>query len=88
MMSSTNEQLALFQQRHVKVYEWMGTIHGIIGSALLALNVNVSGYGFLFYLVSNAFFIFFGLKTRSYGILTLQCVYTVTSVVGIYRWLY
>lgn len=69
-----------------KTVEWLGTILGLVGSALLASNTTLSGYGFLFFLTSNAFWLWFGLKQRAWGLVTMQTGFTATSLLGIYRW--
>ncbi len=69
-----------------KTVEWLGAILGLVGSALLASNTTLSGYGFLFFLISNAFWLWFGLKKRAWGLVTMQTGFTATSLLGIYRW--
>lgn len=72
----------------VKVIEWLGAILGLIGSALLASKTSLSGYGFVFFLCSNAFWVWFGLRQRAWGLLTMQAGFTATSLLGIYRWVH
>lgn len=71
-----------------KTVEWIGSILGLVGATLLATNSPVSGYGFVAFLVSNFCWIYFGYKTRAHGLLTMQAGFTLTSLVGIARWLY
>lgn len=70
-----------------KTIEWIGSILGLIGAALLATNSSISGYGFVAFLLSNFCWAYFGYKTRAFGLLTMQAGFTLTSVVGIVRWL-
>lgn len=70
-----------------KTIEWAGALTGLVGSALLAVHTTLSGYGFLLFLTSNFFWLWFGLKTRAWGMVTMQLGFTVTSVVGVFRWL-
>lgn len=70
----------------VKLIEWTGALLGLIGSALLASHTEVSGYGFLFFLASNACWVFFSIHKRAWGLLTMQAGFTATSLLGIYRW--
>jgi hypothetical protein len=67
--------------------QWLGCALGIAGSFLLALNLKCSGWGFVIYLVSNAFWIAFGVSTHAPGITTNQVFNTLTSLLGIYKWL-
>lgn len=70
-----------------KVIEWAGSVFGLIGAGLLALNLSISGYGFVAFLISNACWIVWGVKNRAFGLLTMQAGFTLTSIIGIYRWL-
>lgn len=67
--------------------EWIGAITGLSGALLLALNMNISGYGFICFLLSNIAWILFALRTKSYGLLTQQVGFSATSIIGIMRWL-
>ncbi len=69
------------------VVEWTGAVLGMLGSLLQALNVGISGYGFVAFLISNACWLVFGIRNRSWGLVTMQLGYMVTSFTGIYRWL-
>lgn len=71
----------------IKVLEWGGTATGILGAALLALNNNASGWGFVAFLASNLFWMAFGFRQRAHGLVTMQVVFTATSVAGIHNWL-
>ena len=70
-----------------RTLEWSGAITGLLGSALLAANLSISGFGFLVYLASNAFWIGFAVSTRAWGLLAMQAGFTATSLLGIARWL-
>jgi hypothetical protein len=68
------------------LFEWLGCITGVIGSALLAANTTVSRWGFVWYLASNFAWIAFALMTAAWGLLTMQIVFTVVSFIGVLRW--
>ena len=70
----------------VEITQWLGFATGAAGSMLLAMNNRHSGFGFIAFLVSNGFWLVFGLLTRAPGLVAMQAVFTVTSLVGIYRW--
>lgn len=70
-----------------KFYEWGGAMTGMAGSTLLALHVAISGYGFLLFLASNLFWLGYGIRTRAWGLVTMQLGYALTSTIGVYRWL-
>jgi nicotinamide riboside transporter PnuC len=68
--------------------QWIGCTTGVLGSALLAANRSrVSGWGFVAYLISNVFWIAFAAENHAPGLLTQQVVFTLTSLIGIWRWL-
>ena len=69
------------------VVEWGGAVFGIVGAALVAMNNRYSGYGFVAFLASNACLITFGILPSAFGLVTMQIVFTGTSLVGIWRWL-
>lgn len=66
-------------------FEWAGAITGLIGSALLALNLPVSRFGWLMFLASNFFLLCFAYLSNHTGLLMLQVGFTLTSVIGIVR---
>lgn len=70
-----------------KVLEILGSCSGLLGAALLARNDALSGYGFVAFLVSNACWMIFGLRTSIWGMVVMQIGFTATSVIGIVNWL-
>ena len=68
------------------VLEWIGALLGVIGALLLALNMRFSQWGWVAFLVSNIFLITYTVLTGQWGLLTMQLIFTGTSVLGIYRW--
>ncbi len=67
--------------------QWAGCITGVAGASLLALNTNHSGWGFVLFLISNGFWMAFGIQTNAPGLIATQAVFTATSLLGSYRWL-
>ena len=67
--------------------EWGGCITGILGALCLAIRSPHSGYGFVLYLVSNAFWATYGVLTSANGLLTQQAVFSITSLIGVWNWL-
>lgn len=70
------------------VLEWCGAITGLVGAGLLATNSPISAWGFVSFLISNAFWVLFGIRERTYGLLLMQVGFTATSLLGIYRWFF
>jgi len=71
----------------LSLLEWIGAIGGAAGALLLAFNNRWSGYGFVLFLVSNAAWMTYGVKTNNLGLVTMQIVCTGTSLLGVWRWL-
>jgi nicotinamide riboside transporter PnuC len=73
--------------RGENISQWSGCITGIIGSCLLALNNEASGFGFVLFLASNLCWIKFAMLVRAPGMVVTQIAFMATSMLGIYRWL-
>lgn len=71
----------------MRIVEWFGALTGLFGAGVLALNTSFSGWGFVGFLISNLAWIAYGIMARSWGLVTMQLGFTLTSVVGIYQWL-
>ncbi len=67
--------------------QWLGCATGVAGALLLALNNKHSGWGFVLFLISNCFWLVFGLETGAPGLVARQIIFTGTSLLGIYKWL-
>jgi drug/metabolite transporter (DMT)-like permease len=70
------------------VFEWLGAATAILGAGILALNSAISGWGFVAFLVSNVFWVAFSVRTRTWGLLCMQIVFSATSVAGINNWFF
>lgn len=67
--------------------EWAGCVFGVFGAGILAINDSRwSRYGWLLFLASNVFWIGYAWIGDAPGLLMQQCFFTVTSLLGIYRW--
>lgn len=71
----------------LQVIEWLAALSGIAGSWLLAVNGRRAGWGFLLFLISNGFWLYYGSATGACGLVTQQIFFTASSLFGIYRWL-
>jgi nicotinamide riboside transporter PnuC len=71
-----------------EIFEWVGTVCGITGAALIASNVRLSPWGWWLFLVSSLSLCGFGLSIGAYGILLLNLCFVLTNITGLYRvWL-
>lgn len=66
------------------IIEWTGAVLGVGGNLLVALGWPVAG--FVVWLFSNAAFIVFAVRTRSWGLGAMMGVYSVINLVGIAHW--
>jgi nicotinamide riboside transporter PnuC len=67
-------------------FEYIGCGFGLLGALLLSLNCKHSGWGFVAFLVSNVSWITFAIQNGINGLLVMQFGFTITSLIGIYRW--
>ena len=70
----------------MSVFEYLGCGLGLTGALLLSLNFKHSGWGFVAFLGSNIAWIIFALQNSINGLLVMQIGFTITSLIGIYRW--
>lgn len=68
--------------------QWLGCITGVSGAYLLACNNSKSGWGFALFLISNGFWIAIAILAELPGMLVQQLAFTITSALGVYRWLW
>lgn len=71
----------------IETIEWMGCIIGLCGASLLAVNSRYSAWGWVLFLLSNVAWIAFGLMTHADGLVVMQAGFTVTSLLGVWKWL-
>lgn len=73
---------------NLDLLQWSGCIVGCGGAFLIALNIRISGWGFVLFLLANMIWIVYGIKTGAMGLVMNQIFFTATSLIGIYRWLF
>lgn len=71
----------------MKVIEWAGSLFGVSAAVLLALNISISGWAYILYLLSSLFLAFWGYRQKAYGVAFQNLVFIAINVLGIYRWL-
>ncbi len=71
----------------IAIFEWIGCMTGLCGATLLALNNRYSGWGFVLFLISNVGWIIYGLLTHATGMVVMQLGFTLTSLIGVWKWL-
>lgn len=69
-----------------KVYEYLGSVLGILGAVLVAINIEESKYGFILFLLSSIVLMIFSKMQRLSGLFIMQFVFMGINAIGIYRW--
>lgn len=72
------------QQHQVEV---LAALCGVIGTVTLALDGRRAGWGFVWYLGSNAGWIAFAIATTQWPLLAQYLVFTASSLLGVWVWL-
>ena len=67
--------------------KWLGTATGIAGATIIALNLPLSGWGFVLFLILPVSWTIAGLRMRENSLVVLQGAFTAINLLGIYRWL-
>lgn len=69
----------------IEVYEWIGSICGIAGAALIASNVRLSPWGWWLFMVSSLSLCLYAATAGAWGILLLNLCFVVTNLIGLIR---
>lgn len=67
--------------------KWLGTLAGIAGAVLIALNIPESGWGFALFLGSSVCWGLAAIMMKESSLGLLQATFTIINVMGVYRWL-
>lgn len=71
----------------ISVTKWTGTLFGVTGATLIALNLPISGWGFILFLVSSVSWTVAGVTMRDNSLILLNGGFTAINLLGVYRWL-
>ena len=67
---------------------WLGTLTGIVGGVLVAMNFEYSKFGYIFFMVSASSWIIQGAKNNDQSLVLLNGVFVLVNTLGIYRWFF
>lgn len=70
----------------IKILGWLGAVLGPVGAILLALNIQISPFGYVFFLVGSASWVIYAASRRDKPVLVQSLQFTVINVVGLYNW--
>lgn len=69
----------------MKKFEWTGTITGIAGALIIALNIDFNLIGFILFLISSTTWGWVAWNERRNSLLSLQLVFMIINIIGILR---
>jgi len=69
-----------------KLLEITGATLAIVGALLIALNLDISKYAFILFLIGGPLMSYVLWKNKLWWLLSLQGVYFATNVLGVIRW--
>lgn len=64
----------------------IATLTSIIGSILIATNINLNKIGFIFFLIGTIFWMVYGIKSKNKQIIIMNSVYFIINIVGLFRY--
>ena len=67
-------------------WDWLGTITGITGALLVALNINEVFTGYIFFMVSAVSWVIQGAKNSDKSLVLLNTVFVCVNALGLYNW--
>ena len=73
--------------RPLAALKWFGTLTGVVGAAILALNIPISGWGWVLFAASALAWTVAGAVQRDASLVVLQGAFLAVDLVGIWRWL-
>lgn len=72
----------------LKVAQWLGFALGVAGALMLALNIKVSGWAYVIFVIADLCWVATALWKKIPALLAMHAIYILINVIGIYRWLY
>ncbi|HIO92502.1 MAG TPA: hypothetical protein EYG68_06615 [Leucothrix mucor] len=73
--------------RHLNIMEWGGAMIAVGAAIMLALNISISPWAFVLYLISSVILAIWGWYSGARGIALQNMVFIVINLLAIYRWL-
>jgi len=74
-------------KRRLTGLKWVGTATGLVGALVLALNLPISGWGWVLFAVSSSAWTAAGLMMREPSLVLLQGGFLAVDLIGVWRWL-
>lgn len=67
----------------VAVFEWVGSVCGVVGALLMALSVHRAVQAYALWLLSSVALVAFGLIAHAYGVALMNAVFTGINLLGL-----
>ncbi len=71
----------------LKLMEWGGAMIAVVAAIILALNISISAWAFVLYLISSLILTLWGWYSGAYAIALQNVIFIGINSLGIYRWL-
>lgn len=65
---------------------YVGALAGPLGAVLLALNIRISPYGYVFFLLSSVCMTVYGIAGQDDKVVLQNGLFTLINLVGLIRW--
>jgi len=66
--------------------KWLATALFLFAGTVLALNIDISKYGFLCFFAGHIMLAYYFLKERDWAMITQNTFFLFIDFIGIYRW--
>lgn len=76
-----------FLTPNLSYLKWGSAAFGILGSLIIALNIPISGWAFVIFMMSSMGWMAAAAIMKERSIFAESAVYTVINLIGIYRWM-
>ena len=73
---------------NIKLWEYIATAIVLIGAILIALNTDMSKYGFILFLIGGPILAWVCYSNKLWGLVTLQVAYFLINVLGVFKWIF
>lgn len=71
----------------LRLLEWSGAMIAVVAAIMLALNITISPWAFVLYLISSVILAVWGWYSGARGIALQNMIFIVINTLAIYRWL-
>jgi len=69
-------------------FGWFGTITAITGGTLVALNIDISKFGYIFFLLSSISWFIQAKKNSDNALMIVNIFFFFINILGIFRWFF